>query len=62
MPSTLELNCLVLGEDSSHVFSVEILESKNISSLKEAIKDKKNNAFQHADADSLKLWKVGNSD
>jgi len=62
MPSTLELNCLVLGEDSSHVFSVKIDTTESVFTLKEAIKDKKNNAFQHADADSLKLWKVGNSD
>ena len=57
----LELNCWVLGDDPTRIFTVEILETKYVSALKKAIKDEKSNAFQHIDADSLKLWKVGYS-
>jgi len=54
----LELNCLVLGDDSSHIFSVKIASTESVFTLKKAIRDEKNNAFQHVDADSLILWKV----
>ncbi|SRR6266487_1695840 len=55
---TLELNCLVLGDDFTQVFTVEILESKNVSALKKAIKDEKKPFFDHVPADSLILWRV----
>jgi hypothetical protein len=55
---TLELNCLVLGDDPSHVFTIEIGGTKNVSVLKKAIKNEKKNVFQHVDADALVLWKV----
>jgi hypothetical protein len=58
MSGTLDLNCLVLGHDASHVFSIEIGESKTIGALRKAIKDEKEHAFQHVDADALLLWKV----
>ena len=54
----LELNCLVLGEDHSHVFPVEISASKTVGALKDKIKEKKQHAFQHVDADALVLWSV----
>jgi hypothetical protein len=57
MPLALELNCLVLGDDSSHIFTIEIQGTKNISALKEVIKDKKKHTY-HVDADALKLFKV----
>jgi hypothetical protein len=41
MPSTLELNCLVLGDDLSHIFTIEIPDSKTVSTLQKAIKDEK---------------------
>src|SRR5437868_6566826 len=58
MPSILELNCLILGEDASHLFSVKIDSTESVFTLKEVIKDKKSIAFQHVDANSLILWKV----
>jgi len=40
--STFALNCLLLNDDSKrHIFTVEILETKNVSTLKELIKTKK---------------------
>ena len=54
----LELNCLVLGEDHSHVFPVEISVSKTVSALKDMIKEKKKHAFEQVDADALVLWSV----
>jgi len=58
MSSTLHLNCLVLGDDASHVFVIKMERTESISALKDAIKDKKRHAFQHVDADTLVLWKV----
>jgi hypothetical protein len=58
MSLTLELNCLVLGDDPSHVFTIEIVDSKNVSALKKAIKDEKKHAFQHVDADTLNIFRV----
>jgi hypothetical protein len=57
MPLALELNCLVLGDDPSHIFTIEILGTKNISMLKEVIKDKKKPVFDHVPADALQLFK-----
>ena len=48
----------MLGDDASHIFSVEIPKSKTVSTLKDAIKVKKSHTFQHIDADILVLWKV----
>jgi len=56
--STLSLNCLLLNDDSKHVFTVEIPETKNISILKELIKEKKARHLAHLDASDLILWKV----
>ena len=55
---SLELNCLVLGDDPSHVFPVKIADSESIGSLKKAIREEKKHAFQDVDADSLKLFRV----
>ena len=57
MPLALELNCLVLGDDSSHIFTIEIQGTKNISVLKELIKDKNKPAFDHVPAHALKVFK-----
>src|ERR1700729_1040840 len=54
----LNLNCLVLGHDASRIFPIEIAESKTVGALKDAVKDKKEHAFPHIDADTLFLWKV----
>ena len=57
MPLALELNCLVLGDDSSHIFTIEIQGTKNISALRKAIKEEKKPIFDHVPADTLKLFK-----
>ena len=37
MSSTLNLNCLVLSDDASHVFPVEIANSRTVGDLRDAI-------------------------
>jgi len=49
---------LVLGDDPSHVFTVEIPKTKTVSILKKAIKEEKKHALEGVDADTLVLWKV----
>src|SRR6266581_6626654 len=56
--STLSLNCFVLGGDSSEVFTVEILKTKNVSILKDLIKDKQPRRLNHVDASELILSQV----
>jgi hypothetical protein len=57
MPLALELNCLVLGDDHSHIFTIEIQGTKNISALKELVKEKNKPAFDHVPAHTLELFK-----
>jgi hypothetical protein len=57
MATLLKLNCWVLGEKSTRIFSVEIDGKKNVEDLKRAIKEEKM-AFAHIDADSLDVWDV----
>ena len=54
-PRTLELNCLVLGneDDPSHLF---ISDTESVSILKEEIWKKMQNAFNGVDANTLVLW------
>jgi hypothetical protein len=56
--SVLELNCLVLGDDTSHVFTVKIPNNDNVSALKKAIWTEKTPVFGDIPADQLVLWKV----
>jgi hypothetical protein len=58
MSGTLDLNCLVLGHDASHIFPIEIAENKTVGALRKAIKDEKRPAFDHVPADTLLLWQV----
>ena len=58
MTQTLKLNCLVLGQDTSHIFHVELVRNKSIADLKEGIREKKKPAFDHIPADTLVLWQV----
>jgi hypothetical protein len=55
---TFALNCWVLGTQPDEVFTVEIQKDKNLSALKDAIKEKKKPALDHIPADKLKLWPV----
>jgi hypothetical protein len=58
MSGTLDLNCFVLGHGASHIFPIEIAENKTVGALRKAIKDEKEHAFPHIDADNLILWQV----
>jgi Crinkler effector protein N-terminal domain len=57
-PQILELNCLVSGDDQSHIFPVNILCTESIGDLKKAIKNEKKPAFDHIPTDTLILWKA----
>ena len=52
------LNCLVLGDDTSHIFPIKIAKSNTVGDLREVTKEKKSHTFQHVDTDTLVLWKV----
>jgi hypothetical protein len=58
MATPLNLNCWVLGEDSTRIFPVEIDDDKNVGGLKDAIKEKMKPAFDHITANSLDVWNV----
>ena len=58
MTQTLKLNCLVLGQDSSHIFHVELNRNQSIADLKEGIREKNKPEFDHVPAHTLVLWKV----
>jgi Crinkler effector protein N-terminal domain len=57
MSLPLVLNCVVHGDDSSRVFTIEIEGTKNVSALKELVKDK-NKPFDHVPARALDIFKV----
>jgi hypothetical protein len=58
MPPPLELNCLVLGQDRSHVFRVSLPQTRYIEDLKKGIREKKKPEFDHVPADTLVIWRV----
>jgi hypothetical protein len=58
MNAEISLACWILGLDNADAFPVDILRSKTVGHLKDAIKEKKGNALNHIDADQLKIWKV----
>jgi hypothetical protein len=52
------LNCFVLGDDPSKVFTVKILKTENVSILKDLIKEKQSRRLNHVDASDLILSQV----
>ena len=58
MSDMLQLWCWVEGDDHKHAFSLNILGTKTVDELKDAIKKKKEPVFDHLPADTLTLWKV----
>jgi len=58
MAVEISLNCWIVGLDKANRFSVDVPLSKTVDHLKDAIKKKKENAFNHIDADQLEIWKV----
>jgi hypothetical protein len=58
MPAESSLACWIVGPDDASAFMVDVLLSKTVDHLKDAIKKKKENALNHTDADQLEIWKV----
>lgn len=56
MASPLTFNCLVRGQDQTHIFQVNLLPTQTIADLKEGIKEKKKPVFDHVPADAIVLW------
>jgi hypothetical protein len=56
--SKLFLNCFVLGDDPSKVFTVKILKTENVSILKDLIKEKQSPRLNHVVASDLILSQV----
>ncbi|KAG2335302.1 hypothetical protein BDR05DRAFT_624489 [Suillus weaverae] len=54
----LHLNCIVFGDDPTHIFPVSVAQTRTVGDLRKVIKEEKKRAFRDVDADSLKLWKV----
>ena len=54
----LQLNCLVLGDDPSHIFPVKIQRTESVGALKKAIKEENQHTFEDVDAKTLVLWNV----
>src|SRR3954469_1423063 len=52
------LNCFVHGDTTGKFFAVKIDKTEPIALLKDAIKAKKEHAFQGVDASDLDIWKV----
>ncbi|KXN90928.1 hypothetical protein AN958_03203 [Leucoagaricus sp. SymC.cos] len=55
---SLSLNCFLLGDDLDRTFTVEIPHTKNVSILKDLIKEKKAPHLDHVAASDLDLWQV----
>jgi hypothetical protein len=58
MANTITLQCWVQGDDSDHIFPVEIEPTKTVGTLKKAIKDERQHSFQNVDAHALGLWNI----
>ena len=55
---SLSLNCLIHGEVTEQMFTVEVEKTKNVSILKDLIKEKKAPHFDHIAASDLDIWMV----
>jgi hypothetical protein len=58
MPRTLELNCLVQGDNLRNAFLVKICSHESVGTLKQAIRKEKEPAFDRVPADTFVLWKI----
>ena len=56
--SMLSLNCWVVGDSRDEIFTVKIHKTKNVSILKDIIKEKNIDLFNNFDSKQLRLWKV----
>jgi hypothetical protein len=55
---SLSLNCFLIDDDHDRTFTVEIPKNKNVSILKDLIKEKKASRLKDIDASDLDLWKA----
>ena len=55
---SLSLNCLIHGEVTEKMFTVEVEKTKNVSILKKLIKEEKAPHFDHIAASDLDIWMV----
>ncbi|KAG2072092.1 hypothetical protein BDR04DRAFT_1052092 [Suillus decipiens] len=55
---TVNLNCLILGNDASHTFPVQIALTETVYQVKELIKEKMKDLFDGYGAPSIQLWKA----
>jgi hypothetical protein len=55
---SLSLNCLLLGDDPDRTFTVEISKNKNVSILKDLIKEKNPSSLGNIDVKNIDLWQV----
>ena len=56
MSLALDLNCIVFGDDSSHIFPVKIMNTESVGTLKNAIKEKKKPIFDYVSTDALDIF------
>ena len=54
----LSLNCFLLGDDPDRTFTVEIPKNKNVSILKDLIKEKNPSSLGNIDAKNIDIWQV----
>jgi Crinkler effector protein N-terminal domain len=52
------LNCVILGDGPDRTFTVEILKTKNVSILKDLIKEKNPSSLRDVDAKNIDLLQV----
>ena len=58
LPMSLSLNCLVVGDNPDRIFTVEIPKNKNVSILKDLIKEKNPSSLGNVDVKNIDLWQV----
>lgn len=54
----LSISCLVLGDRPKEMFMVYVCPTKNVSFLRDMIKEKNAPSLNNFDAKKLRLWKV----
>ena len=58
MATEISLNCCILGLDNLKTFPIDIVSSKTVGHLKNAIKKRNPWTLQHIEVDQLEIWKV----
>jgi hypothetical protein len=58
MESNFNLNCLVLGDDPSRIFTMKVASTESVSAFKDLIKAWRTPRFDDVPAERLDLWDV----